>query len=66
MNAASGGRYEWIGGTLKADGTATSIVIPAQYVPCGVAAQYTIRGFNTKNTLGSISIYAAPASAAVR
>ena len=58
--------FEWLGGSLKAAGTATSFIVPAQYVTRGVSTQYSIRGFNTKNTLGSISIYAVPAAAAVK
>ena len=57
--------FEWIGGSLKAAGTATTFTIPAEYVTRGEKTQYSIRGFNTKNTLKSISIYSLPATVTV-
>ena len=58
--------FEWIGGSLKAGGSATSITIPSKYITRGEKAQYSIRGYNSKNTLESISIYAVPATATVK
>ena len=57
--------FEWIGGSLKAAGTATSVTIPAQYITRGEKAQYSIRGFNTRNTVKSLSIYAVAPTATV-
>ena len=58
--------FEWIGGSLKAAGSATSFTIPAEYVVRGTANQYSIRGFNSRNTLKSLSVYSAPATVTVK
>ena len=62
------GAFQWIGGSLKADGTATTVTVPASALTAykGKTVKFSLRGFNTKDTLGTISIYAAPASAKVK
>ncbi len=64
----SKGAFEWINGSLKAEGTATTVEIPASALTAykGKTVKFSLRGFNTKDTLGTISIYAAPASARVK
>jgi len=62
---ASKEAFEWIGGSLKADGTATKITIPAKYITRGETGQYSIRAFNGKDTVNSLSAYAAAAKATV-
>ena len=57
------GGFEWIGGSLKtAD---TTITIPAEYITPGKLTNYSVRGYNTKNVLETMSIYALPAAATV-
>ena len=65
---AARGAFQWINGSLKADGSATAVTIPAgalgEYK--GKIVRFSLRGYNSKDILGTISIYAAPASAAVK
>lgn len=57
------GAFEWIGGSLKtAD---TTITIPAEYITPGKLTNYSVRGYNTKNVLETMSIYALPAAVTV-
>ncbi|MCR5664990.1 MAG: peptidoglycan DD-metalloendopeptidase family protein [Oscillospiraceae bacterium] len=42
----------------------TSVTIPARYLTPGVETQFSVRGYNERNLLGTISIYALPAAAA--
>ena len=62
------GAFRWINGNLKAAGTATTVKVPASYLTAykGKSVQFSLRGYNTKDILGTISIYAAPAKATVK
>ena len=62
------GSFRWIDGSLKADGSATSVTIPASSLSDyqGQIIKFSLRGFNRKDILGTLSIYAAPASATVK
>ncbi|MCR5663790.1 MAG: InlB B-repeat-containing protein [Oscillospiraceae bacterium] len=55
-----GDRFVWIGeegSHLTASGT--SVTVPARYLASGVPTEFSVRGYNSKDLLGSISIYAA-------
>lgn len=56
----NGERFVWLGeegNHLVTSGT--SIIIPAKYLTSGVPTEFSVRGYNSKNILGSISTYAA-------
>ena len=52
----------YISGSPTAD---TTITIPAEYITPGKLTNYSVRGYNTKNVLETMSIYALPAAATV-